>query len=82
MTNGQPVIPLLLKAAMTTTLEVRTPMSSQGLNLPHLVLVLSMMLPMIGSLSASKTLAATMIPVMAVSWAAVRLFVIITNVSR
>ena len=46
------------------------PMTSQGLNLPHLVRVRSMMLPMMGSFSASNTRAPTMMAVTAVSWAA------------
>ena len=46
------------------------PMTSQGLNLPHLVRVRSMMLPMIGSFSASNTRAPTIMAVTAVSWAA------------
>ena len=46
-------------------------MTSQGLNLPHLVRVRSMMLPMMGSFTASKTLAAIMIAVIAESCATV-----------
>ena len=76
------MIPLLLKAAMTTRLDVMHPIRSHGLNFPHLVLVFSMMFPMMGSFKASKTLAATMIAVITVSWAAVRFFVISTNVRR
>ena len=59
------------KARYTTILVVIIPIASHGLYLPHLVLVLSMMFPIIGSFSASKTLAATMIMVMAISCAAV-----------
>ena len=47
------------------------PMASQGLNLPKRVRVRSMILPMMGSLSASNTRAATMMAVMALSCAAV-----------
>ena len=58
------------------------PMRIQGLNLPHFVRVRSMILPMIGSLSASKIRAPTMIAVMAESWAAVSERVKSTKVSR
>ena len=82
MTKLHPLIPLLLNAAMTTRLEVMPPIRSHGLNLPHFVLVFSMMFPMIGSFRASNTLAATMIAVIAASSASVRFFVIRTNVRR
>ena len=55
---------------------VRIPITSQGLNFPHLVLVCSIILPMIGSLRASKTLAAAMIIDIAASWATLSCLVI------
>ena len=54
---------------MTTEVD-KTPIVSQGLNLPKREWVCSMMLPMIGSFSASKIRAATIIAVIAVSCAA------------
>ena len=53
----------------------REPTSSHGLNLPHFVRVRSMMLPMIGSLNASKTRAATIIIVIATICPSVSSFV-------
>ena len=58
------------------------PITIQGLNLPHFVRVRSMILPMIGSLSASKIRAPTMIAVMAESCAAVSERVKSTKVRR
>ena len=65
-TKGQPYRGAL-KVRMITTEVERMPTTSQGLNLPHLLRVRSMMLPMIGSFSASKIRAATMIAVIASS---------------
>jgi len=56
------------------------PMTSQGLNLPQRVRVRSMMLPMIGSFSASNIRAATTIAVIAPNCAFVRFRVNRTNV--
>ena len=64
---------LLEKAKYTTKEVLRTPKNSQGLNLPQRVRVLSIMLPMIGSFKASKTLAKTIMPVTAASCGFVRL---------
>ena len=58
------------------------PAKSHGLNLPYLLLVHSMILPMIGSLKASKTRAPIIIPVMAVNCAAVSEWVNKTKVKR
>ena len=48
------------------------PMTSQGLNLPQRVRVRSIILPIMGSLSASKILAATTMAVIAPNCALVR----------
>ena len=72
--NAQPSS-LTLNARYTTTDVLRMPMTSHGLYLPQRVLVRSMMLPMSGSFRASKTLAPIMMPVIAISWAGVRLWV-------
>ena len=70
----------MLKARYTTTLVESMPITSQGLNLPQRVRVRSMMLPMIGSLSASKIRAATTMAVIAANWEFVRLRVNRTKV--
>ena len=67
--NGHPVSSVL-KMYMTTSEVERIPASSQGLNLPQRVRVLSMIFPMIGSLNASKIRAPIMMPVIAASWEA------------
>ena len=64
VTKAQPVN-LVLNARKTTTEVDREPTTNHGLNLPHFVRVRSMMLPIIGSLKASKTRAATIIIVIA-----------------
>ena len=60
----------------------RAPATSQGLNLPYLDRVRSMILPMMGSFSASNTRAAIIMPVTAASWAASSERVNSTKVSR
>ena len=63
----------VLNARYTTTEVESMPMTSHGLNLPHFVRVRSMILPIIGSLSASNTRAPTMMAVIAASCAALSL---------
>ena len=60
-----------MKNRYTTTDVVTIPITSHGLNLPQRVRVRSMMLPMMGSLSASNTRAPTIIALIAASCAAV-----------
>ena len=66
---------------MTTMLKTQ-PTAIHGLNFPNLVLVASMILPMTGSLNASKILAAIMMTLSAANCAPVRFFVNKTYVSR
>ena len=71
-----------LNIRYTTTDVDNTPAVSHGLNLPKRLRVRSIMLPMIGSFSASKIRAAIMIAVTAPSCAAVSECVNSTYVSR
>ena len=73
-TKRQPVR-LLTNAANTTIEVVITPAIIHGLNLPILVWVRSIIVPIIGSLKASKTLAATMIALTAENCSTVRFLV-------
>lgn len=72
----------ILKRAIITPAVSTQPMSCHGLYLPHFVRVFSTMPPMIGSLNASKILAATMMNVIAVNCATLRCFVSTQNESK
>ena len=81
MTKAQPSSGTLNIRKITRDVS-SIPLSRYGLNFPHLVLVFSMMLPMTGSLSASKTLAPIIMAVTAASCEAFRFCVKRMNVRR